>query len=143
MTTIVGMGHPAAGDDAVGLWVARALAAQGYAARESLDATLLLSLLEHGERVILVDAVVADVPEGSVMHVRPEALARAAWSPVSSHGLSVAQAIELGRRLYPEACEQLEIVAIAIARPQVQTTTLSAPVRAAVDDACALVRRLL
>jgi hydrogenase maturation protease len=143
VTTVVGLGQATAGDDAVGCWVARALVAQGIAARESADATLLLSLLEQGEHVILVDAVVAAIPVGSVLHLRPEALARAALSPVSSHGLSVAQALQLGRTLYPDACAQLDIVAIAIARPCEQATTLSTPVRAALGEACALVQRLV
>ena len=48
----VGIGQPAAGDDAVGLLVARALAAQGVAALESTDATVLLPLLAEGRSVV-------------------------------------------------------------------------------------------
>ena len=142
MTTVVGFGQDAAGDDAIGLRVARALAAEGITARAASDATLLLSLFERDERVIIVDAVVAPLPVGCVVQLRPGALESAQVSPVSSHGLSVSQALELGRTLYPQAYAQVEIVAIVIARPRMRTSTLSERARAALDEACALVRRL-
>lgn len=55
--SIVGIGQLAAGDDGVGLAIAREFAARGLAVRESADASILLALLEAGHRVVRVDAV--------------------------------------------------------------------------------------
>lgn len=142
-TTVLGLGHPAAGDDAVGLWVARALARDGIAAREAGDATLLLSLLEEGQRVIVVDAVVTAAGGGEVVHLRPDALARAGVTPLSCHGVSFAQALELAQLLYPDAGARIDIVAIPIARPTRVSDQLSARAAAQIAAGCALVRRLL
>ena len=56
------------------------------------DATDLISLLEGGARVVLVDAVLAS-PAGVVMELAPEDLSQRAPQPASSHGISAAQAI--------------------------------------------------
>jgi hydrogenase maturation protease len=140
---VVGFGQQAAGDDAVGLWVARQLVKQGIPARESGDASMLLPLLAEGQDVIVVDAVVGAAGSGAVMHLRPEALASAGVSPVSCHGLGVAQVLEMAQQLYGDAIGRVDIVAIPIARPSRVGDPLSAAASAAVDEACALVRRLL
>jgi Ni,Fe-hydrogenase maturation factor len=64
---IVGIGQVVAGDDGVGLAVARALAGRGLAVRESADASIVLPLLEAGHRVVLVDAVADGGPPSTVM----------------------------------------------------------------------------
>jgi hydrogenase maturation protease len=140
---VVGFGQQAAGDDAVGLWVARQLVKQGIPARESGDATLLLPLLAEGQHVIVVDAVVCAAASGAVMHLRPEALASAGVSPVSCHGLGVAQVLEMAQQLYGDAVGRVDIVAIPIARPSRVSDRLSAEASAAIDAACALVHQLL
>jgi hydrogenase maturation protease len=140
---VVGLGQNAAGDDAVGLWVARQLVKEGIPARESGDATLLLDLVAQGQHVIVVDAVVCAAVSGTVMQLTPDALASGAVSPVSCHGLGVAQVLELARLLYGDAASRIAIVAISIARPSGMSEQLSASASAAIPEACALVRRLL
>lgn len=140
---VVCFGQSAAGDDAVGLWVARRLVEEGLAARESGDATVLLPLLAQGQHVIVVDAVVCAAPSGKVMHLTPGALASGGVSPVSCHGLGVAQVLELARLLYGDDAACVDIVAIPIARPNDVSDQLSAEASAAIPDACSLVRQLL
>lgn len=143
MPVVVAFGQELAGDDAVGLWVARRLVADGIPARESADATLLLDLLAQGLPLIIVDAVVSAAGSGEVMQLRPAQLASAGVSPVSCHGLGVAEALELAALLYPERAFSVDIVAIPIARPTSPLAPLSAHAQAAIADACTLVRQLL
>jgi hydrogenase maturation protease len=145
MTTpaiVVGIGQIAAGDDGVGLAVARELAGGGVTVRECADASILLALLEAGQRVVVVDAVVGGGPPGSVIRLAPDALGSGP-TPLSSHGLGVAEAIALARLLYgPRAVAELSIVGIAIDRPSGNAAGLSPAVAAAVGPAAALVAEL-
>ena len=148
---IVGIGQPAAGDDGVGLVVARALAARGAEVRESADASVLLDLLldrldaapgAPTRPVVVVDAVVGGGAPGTVLRLSPDALA-AGPAPLSSHGLGVAEAIELARTLHGDAAAaRLAIVGVAIDRPTGTGEGLSPAVAAAVEPAAALVAAL-
>lgn len=140
---IVGIGQVAAGDDGVGLAVARELAGRGLAGRESADASVLLPLLEAGHRVVLVDAVAGGGPPGTVMQLDPAALGTGP-TPLSSHGISVAEAIALARTLYGDAAvARLAIIGIAIERPAAHAVGLSPAVAAAVGPAAALAAELV
>jgi hydrogenase maturation protease len=135
---VVGIGQASAGDDGVGLVVARALAASGLAVRECADASVLLSLLEEGRRVVVVDAVVGGGAPGSVMRLDASAIASGP-SPLSSHGIGIAEAIELARTLFGEASvAEVEIVGVAIERPSGARVGLSDAVAAAVEPAAAM-----
>jgi len=152
---VVGIGQAVAGDDGVGLVVARALAARGVVVHESADASLLLSLLDDGRRdgrpdgrpdglrIVVVDAVVGGGAPGSVMRLDTRALASGP-TPLSSHGIGVAEAIELARTLYGDrAVSRVEIVGVAIDRPTGMEVGLSPAVAAAVEPAAALVASLV
>jgi hydrogenase maturation protease len=143
---IVGIGQLAAGDDGVGLAVARELAARGLPVRESADASILLVLLEAGHRVVLVDAVAGGGPPGTVMQLDPDALVGALVDgpvPLSSHGIGVAEAIALARTLYGDAAvARLAVVGIAIERPATHAVGLSPAVAAAVRAAATRVAEL-
>jgi hydrogenase maturation protease len=139
---VVGIGQEAAGDDGVGLAVARELAGRGVSVRESADASILLALLEAGHRVVVVDAVAGGGPPGSVIRLALDELGGGP-TPLSSHGLSVAEAIALARTLYgPRIIAELAIIGIAIDRPTVHVVGLSAAVAAAVGPAAALAAEL-
>ena len=139
---VVGIGQLAAGDDGVGLAVARELAGRGVAVRESADASILLALLEAGHRVVVVDAVAGGGPPGSVIRLAPDALGNGP-TPLSSHGLGVAEAIALARMLYgPRIVAEMAIIGIAIDRPRAHVVGLSPAVAAAVCPAAALVAEL-
>lgn len=139
---VVGIGQLAAGDDGVGLAVARELAARGLAVREAADASVVLALLPAGHRIVLVDAVVGGGPPGTVLQLAPAALADGP-APLSSHGLGVAEAIGLARTLYGDAAvDRIAIVGIAIDRPAAHAVGLSPAVAAAVGPAAALAAAL-
>jgi hydrogenase maturation protease len=91
---------------------------------------------------VLVDAVVGGGAPGSVVRITAEALGSAP-QPLSSHGLGVAEALELASTLYGAAIsERVEIVGVAIARPAGATFGLSPAVAAAVEPAAALAASL-
>lgn len=141
---IVGIGHAAAGDDGVGLAVVRELACRGFAVRESADASILLGLLEEAHQVVVIDAVTGAGPPGSVVRIEPDALASAGATPLSSHGLGVAEAIAIARCLYgPAALEAVAIIGVSIERPRAPTRGLSAEIAAAVRPAADLAAELV
>jgi hydrogenase maturation protease len=140
--TVLGVGQPLAGDDAVGWVVARALGERGYVARLSGDASVLVSLLGEGERVVVVDAVVGGGAPGDVLRVDLEAI-QVHPASLSSHGLSVIEAIELACALYgPAVKERVAIVGVVIEPPGELGGGLSASVRDAVERASALAEAL-
>jgi hydrogenase maturation protease len=98
---IIGCGNPLRGDDAAGLRVAAALRARGIPARDSrADPAELIEWFRQARRVILVDALAADLPPGTVRtwEAGREALPR--WPfDVSSHGWGLVEAVELARVL--------------------------------------------
>jgi hydrogenase maturation protease len=143
----VALGQSAAGDDGVGLAVLEELRElelpPGVELRAVHDATALVEIVKSVERVIVVDALVDDVPCGSVRVVGPEELETAALSAVSSHGVSVGQALSLARLLSPERVRDVHVVAIGIDRPCAIGTRLSPAVRDAVPLAVDAVRKLI
>lgn len=135
---VLGLGQDMGGDDAVGLHVVRALRRGGVLAREVAEASALLPLLEEGRRVVLVDAVVGGGTPGAVLRLACDAL-RTDVTPLSSHGLGVAEALELGRTLYgDDAVARVTIVAIVIDPAETRGEGLSREVAAAVEVAAAL-----
>jgi len=102
---IIGCGNRDRGDDQAGIVVAQRLLALGIAAEiHNGDALELLEEWRSDEDVILVDAVVTGSRCGT-LHVwdsgpSGDSLPRATEPQgVSSHGLDIAKAIELGRAL--------------------------------------------
>jgi len=98
---IIGCGHPDCGDDAAGLLVARRLRELGLRAVEaSGEATALMSCWEGETDVILVDATSSGAPPGTVQvwDAGQAPFARERFR-CSTHGLGVAEAIELSRAL--------------------------------------------
>lgn len=144
--TIIGLGSPF-GDDRVGWRVAEALAAllsPAQARLLSLDrpGPALLEELAGRARVILIDAAATDAPAGTLYRLDDPATVSAAET-VSSHGLGLAQTLELGRAL-DMLPPQLELYLIGIdpACTRDPNADLSAPVAAAVEPlADAICRR--
>jgi hydrogenase maturation protease len=144
---VIALGQAAAGDDGVGLAVLEALGAGGMPADIELvraaEDVALVSLLETPAPVVLVDAVVG-TPAGEVLELAPADLARRGVRAVSTHGIGVADAVELARTLTPAAVSpSIRIVAVTIERPAHYSQHLSPAVAAAVPRAAARVRALL
>jgi hydrogenase maturation protease len=141
---IIAIGQRAAGDDAVGLVVLdrlrQAELPRGTELAEAGDATALILLLETRLTVIVIDAVVGPGPVGEVLELDAGALAGASERPVSTHGVSVAQALALARLLSPETvAASVSIVGVRIPPPRRYTEGLSSEVAGAVASAASLV----
>jgi len=145
---VIGIGQRAAGDDGAGLAVLDALRrAELPAEVECLavaEPSAMLPLLCTQGRVIIVDAVVASTA-GDLLELAAHQVGAAALCSLSSHGLSVPQAIELARATEPSRiCADIRILGITIARPLRLGEGLSPAVEAAVQRAkerlCKLLR---
>lgn len=138
---MVGLGQPAAGDDAIGLQIVRALASgapPGIALCELTDATGLLELLD-GSPLLVVDAVVGAGAPGTLVSASADQLART--PAVSTHGIGLLEVIELAQVLGGEGCVAgLSVLGVAIEAPRGLGVGLSAPVAAAIGPAVAAVR---
>jgi len=144
---VIGLGQPAAGDDAVGIAVVVRLRAEGALDGVTLetvsDATGLVERLQAGVPVIVVDAVVGGGSVGDVLVLAPERLDGDA-RPLSTHGMSVAQAIALARALAPNSVSSMiRIVGVVIDAPRQGEIALSSPIADAVAKAAATVHALL
>ncbi|MCC6552992.1 MAG: hydrogenase maturation protease [Polyangiaceae bacterium] len=139
---IIALGQPAAGDDGAGPMVLARVRELGPPPGVELalarDAVALLDLLRTPARVVLVDAVLAS-PAGEVLELDPAALAEHGLASVSSHGISVGEALALARALDADALSpDIRVVAITIARPDCHSVALSPEVAAAVPRAADL-----
>jgi hydrogenase maturation protease len=144
---VVGLGQPAAGDDGVGIAVVVRLRAEGVlegvAYETAAEASALVERLQTGVPVIIVDALVGSGKPGDVVVLDAERLAGDV-RPLSTHGISVAQAIVLARALAPAAVSpMIRVVGIVIATAEVGDAALSPRIAAAVPKACAKVHELI
>jgi hydrogenase maturation protease len=136
---VIGIGEPAAGDDAVGLAVAQAVQAIGLPPGVEVhgvrDPLAILPLLDGAEVVILVDAL-ADGPPGRVVELCPGAIGDHGGRALSSHGLGLRQVLELATELGAgRRRPDVRIVAVTIATPVGSGPGLSPAVAAAVPEA--------
>ena len=99
---LIGVGNDFAGDDAAGRLVARALeGAQRFDVAECHGAAAdLVTLMEGRDPVLIVDACRSGAAVGTVHRLDAQAGALPGWlRSVSSHGIGVAEGIELARIL--------------------------------------------
>jgi hydrogenase maturation protease len=106
---VVGLGSPDRGDDAVGLVVARGVAAHhlpGVDVVAHEDPTDLVELWSGRELVVVVDAVRSDAGPGTVVVLETgaggERLPESAWGRAGrggTHAFGLASAVELARAL--------------------------------------------
>ena len=148
LTRIIGIGQPAAGDDNAGIAVARAMREQqlpaGTDIHEITDPARLVELLDGIQHAILVDALVSDKRPGNIMCLTPEDLSAHPSTPLSSHAMSITQAIQLVHTLAPEtACRDIRIIGITIKTPARYSHAMSAHVTAAVPRAASLILDLI
>lgn len=140
-TRIVGVGQEFAGDDGVGREVVRRLVAQGIRAWGVDDGAGLLNLLVDGASpVFVVDAVVGGGAPGTI-RLLDRADLEAVPRPVSSHGITVLEAIALAAQLNP-ALEVL-LIGISIDFPSSLGEGLSPKVAASVDEVVHLVMNFI
>lgn len=136
---VIGIGQPAAGDDGVGGAVLDALRRlplpSGVVLSDARDPSAIIDLIEPSTPVVIVDAVLGH-PVGEVLSLGVEDLAPRASRRVSSHGLSVPEAVALARTLGEEgSVAPIHIVAVTIDRPLGAQHGLSPAVATAVPRA--------
>jgi len=135
-TLVIGIGNPDRGDDAIGRLVARRLKAHALPGVTVLEhggeAADLVETLRGADFAVVVDAAVSGGEPGTVhrIDVSKEALPRA-WFAWSTHGLGLAEAIELARALgcLPPRCIVYAIEARAFAPGDAPSPALIAAAR--------------
>ena len=110
-TLIVCIGNDLAADDGVGHAVYHALVQKELPAGTRLrllgvGGMDLLEEIEGEDRLVVVDAVRFGAPPGTIHILGWEQLPSLGSRPVSGHGIGIREAIEVGRRLYPEKTPQ-------------------------------------
>ena len=97
---IIGCGNPQRGDDAAGAMAAERLRALGIAAEVCAgEASELIGAWSGADDVIVIDAVVTGAPVGTVNVWDGQHPLQYGRSSGSTHGLGVAEAIELARTI--------------------------------------------
>lgn len=147
-TRIIGLGQPAAGDDGIGIAVARRLRNDTFPGsvevHEVSDPVQLINLLNEIDRAILIDAVVSNGEPGHITCLAADSLAKAGVKLISSHGISIAQILELAHTLAPHNPPvDIHIVGITIKQPERYSLEMTPPIRAAVSRATAVIHELL
>lgn len=140
---VLGLGNLLCGDDGAGVVAVERLRAQWKAPEGALvldGGTLGLSLLpylQQARTVILVDAVSADAPVGTLVRVTGDEVGRAAAHRLSPHQVGVADLLDGARLLggYPEAITIVGVVPGAIELSVERTRE----VEARIDDLVAAV----
>lgn len=139
---VLGIGNPDRGDDGAGLAVIRRLRGlltdETELVEENGEVAALLARLEGTEAAFLIDACASGAPAGSVQRfdVAAAPLPQYAFA-MSTHGLGLAEAIELARALrqLPPRCIVYAIEAASF--------EAGAPLTPAVADAVAEVAQRL
>ncbi|MFZ0731436.1 MAG: hydrogenase maturation protease [Candidatus Sulfotelmatobacter sp.] len=97
---IIGCGNLHRGDDAAGIMVAERIRALGIQASVCIGGFAQLMDMWHGaDEVIVIDAVVTGAPAGTVHLWDGRHPIPFAKSSASTHGMGIAEAIELARAL--------------------------------------------
>ena len=101
-TLILGIGNPILADDGVGIKIARKLKEgnpQSEVAETSESGLALLDLIQGYDKVIIIDSIKTEQGKpGEVYKLDLEDL-KPAMDFTSSHGISIATALELGRMM--------------------------------------------
>ena len=146
---IVCIGNDLAADDGVGHVVYHALVQKNLPEGTRLEllgvgGMDLLEVMEGEDNLVVVDAVQFGAIPGTLHVLDWEHLPCAGPRPVSGHGIGIREAIEVGRRLYPEKSpRQVHLVGIEGKCFDLLGADLSFEVARAVDAAVAEVLHLL
>lgn len=143
-TLVLGIGNPILSDDGVGIHVARKLkevAPPGVDVEELAASGLeLLDMVRGYHRLAIVDAIqTADGRPGDIYELREEDFERTIHGS-SPHGINVATALALGRKLVPQEMPE-EILFFAIEAEDIVNVSerLTPDVERAVDAAVRMV----
>lgn len=139
---ILGLGQSLRGDDAAGLEAVRRwqerfpdTAARLHVVYAGLPGLSLLELLEGMQAVILVDAVHAASPPGTLLRLDMEDLAAFTPGSASAHGWGVAETLQVGLSLYSWLAEMQVVVFGIVGKNFDLGASLSAELNIALDSA--------
>jgi len=148
-TVVIGLGNPILGDDAVGLRVARALAAElagvaGVVVKELHAGGLrLIDAIAGFERAVIVDAMCTGaLAPGSIRRLEDGALGRAR-NLASTHDTNLPTALALGALLGLRMPLAVTVFGIEAADLGTFGEELSAPLERSVPEAVRLIVREL
>lgn len=116
-TLVLGVGNPILSDDGVGIHVARELKKEKIVdvdveelAASGLE---LLDTVRGYDKVIIIDAILTEGGEPGQLHILDEKDFERSIHGSSPHGINIATALALGRKLVPEEMPK-EVVFYAI-----------------------------
>lgn len=116
-TLVLGVGNPILSDDGVGIHVARALKEKSisgvYVEELAASGLELLDLVLDYQRVIIIDAIQTSGGRPGEIHILDEKDFEKAVHGSSPHGINIATALALGRRIMPERMPK-SVVFIAV-----------------------------
>lgn len=114
---VLGVGNPILSDDGVGIHVARALKARNLpdVEVEELPASglELLDMVLDFDKVVIVDAIQTSGGIPGQIHTLEEADFERAVHGSSPHGINIATALAMGRKIIPERMPK-EVVYVAV-----------------------------
>lgn len=146
---IVCIGNALAADDGVGSAVYETLSEQVLPPEVrlvflGLGGLDLLDVLEGEDLLVVVDAIQLGQPAGSVRLLGWSEIPEMGLRPVSGHGIGIREAVEVGRRLFPERMPgKIVLVGVEGSCFDQLGVPLSPQVAAAVPEAVGAVRQLL
>lgn len=147
---MIGVGQALRGDDAAGLEAVRrwqemypVTANQPGVQVElcELPGLGLLDSLAGVEAAILVDAILADRPTGSLLCVQPDALDSFESGALSAHGWGISETLQLGRRLDPSLMNYRIILVGIVAGQLTPGGGLSAELQAGLSAAVEMIEQ--
>jgi len=147
-TLVLGIGNPILSDDGVGIHVARRLKEMrpaGIAVEELAASGLeLLDLVRGYERLVIVDAIQTSGGKPGDIHELVEEDFEKSVHGSSPHGINIATALALGRRLVPQEMPS-EVTFLAIEAEDLVNVCerLTPDVERAVDEAVRIILRRL
>lgn len=146
---ILGFGSPLMGNDGVGLKVIEVLRKMELKELEGLDiedagvcGLDLLNLLEGARKVIIVDAILANSPAGTVHRIEGKDLLKGAeFHPlISVHDLTVTDVLMIGEQV--QTLPEIVVIGIEIGDVATEISTeISPDVLKGVDEAVELIRK--
>ena len=114
---VLGVGNPILSDDGVGIHVARALASRkipGVDVEELAASGLeLLDVILGYDKIVIIDAIQTAKKRPGEIHVLDETDFEKSVHGSSPHGINIATALALGRKIAPERMPK-EVVFIAV-----------------------------
>jgi hydrogenase maturation protease len=142
-TLVLGLGNELAGDDAVGVLVARAVRADvsGIAdvVESSASGMALLEIFAGYDRAVVVDSIrTGRKPPGTVTELALEEVGRVVAPSLHHAGLPEMAAV--ARRLGLGFPAETRVLAVEVLDPYTMGAELSEPVAGAVDDVARRVR---